>query len=250
MLVINRILCSVDFSTPSARALEYALALAERLGAQVDVVHAYEPPAYAVADGTVELPPYPQEGLAKRLRERLEQFVKEKAEAPTTTVHLAEGVPYLQIVKVAKQQQADLIVIGSHGRTGLSHMMLGSVAERVVRTSEVPVLTIKYVRPALGIEVDEELNRREMEKLGVQGVLVLRVTPGSAAEAAGMKGARVDEEGITPGDIIVSIGGNPVDSVAKLLGLLDDHRVGEAVRVEVLRESDRTELTVMLQAGS
>ncbi len=53
MLVINRILCAVDFSKPSARALEYALALAERLEAQVDVVHAYEPPAYAVADGTV-----------------------------------------------------------------------------------------------------------------------------------------------------------------------------------------------------
>ncbi len=108
----------------------------------------------------------------------------------------------------------------------------------------------KYVRPALGIEVDEELNRRVTEKLGVQGVLVLGVTPGSAAEAAGMKGARIDEEGITPGDIIVSIGGTPVDSVAKLLGLLDDRRVGEAVRVEVLRESGRTELTVTLQAGS
>ncbi|MGH8510931.1 MAG: universal stress protein [Gammaproteobacteria bacterium] len=146
MLVINRILCPIDFSKPSARALEYALALAERLGAQVDVVHAYEPPVYAVADGTVELFPYLylEEGLAKGLRERLEQFVKDTAaEAPTTTVHLAEGVPYLQIVEFAKQQQADLIVIGTHGRTGLSHMILGSVAERVVRTSEVPVLTIR-----------------------------------------------------------------------------------------------------------
>ncbi len=108
----------------------------------------------------------------------------------------------------------------------------------------------RYVRPALGIQVDDELNRRVMEKLGVQGVLVLGVTPGSAAEAAGMKGARIDEAGITPGDIIVSIGGTPVDSVAKLLGLLDDHHVGEAVRVEVLRESGKTELTVTLQAGS
>ncbi len=143
MLVINRILCPVDFSKPSARALEYALALAERLGAQVDVIHVYEFPNFAVEDGAVDLPPYMQENLAMRLRERLEQFVKETAaEAPKTTVHLAEGVPYLQIVEVAKQQQADLIVIGTHGRTGLSHMMLGSVAERVVRTSEVPVLTV------------------------------------------------------------------------------------------------------------
>jgi len=108
----------------------------------------------------------------------------------------------------------------------------------------------KYIRPALGIEVDEELNRQVTEKLGVQGVLVLRVTPGSAAEAAGLRGARIDEAGITPGDIIVAIGGKPVDSVAKLLALLDDHRVGEAVPVEVLRENGKTELTVTLQAGS
>jgi S1-C subfamily serine protease len=108
----------------------------------------------------------------------------------------------------------------------------------------------KYVRPALGIEVDEELNRQITEKLGVEGVLVLRVTPGSAAEAAGLRGARIDEDGITPGDIIVAIGGKPVDSVSKLLGLLDEQRVGEAVPVEVLREGGKTVLTVTLEAGS
>jgi S1-C subfamily serine protease len=76
------------------------------------------------------------------------------------------------------------------------------------------------------------------------------VTPGSPAEAAGLRGARINKDGITPGDIIVAIGGKPVDSVAKLLALLDDHRVGEAVPVEVLREGGKTELTVTLQAGS
>jgi S1-C subfamily serine protease len=108
----------------------------------------------------------------------------------------------------------------------------------------------KYIRPALGIQVDEELNRQVTEKLGVEGVLVLRVTPGSAAAQAGLRGARMDEVGITPGDIIVAIDGKPVDSVAKLLSRLDDHRVGEAVRVEVLREGGKTELTVTLEAGS
>ena len=98
--------------------------------------------------------------------------------------------------------------------------------------------------------MDEELNRQVTEKLGVEGVLVLRVTPGSAAEAAGLRGARIDEDGITPGDVIVAIGGKPVDSVAKLLGVLDDHRVGDAVPVAVLREGGKTELTVTLQAGS
>ncbi len=107
----------------------------------------------------------------------------------------------------------------------------------------------KYVRPALGIEVDEELNRRVTEKLGVKGVLVLGVIPGSAAEEAGMRGARIDETGITPRDLIVAIDGKSVDSVAKLLALLDDHDVGHVVKVEVLREGGKTELTVTLQAG-
>lgn len=144
MLLVNRILCAVDFSEPSARALQYAVALAERLGAEVEVVHAFQLPTYAVADGAVEFPPYLQEDLAKRLQERLEQFVKDTAgTASKARYHLAEGVPYLEVVKAAKDHQADLIVIGTHGRTGLSHMLLGSVAERVVRTAEVPVLTIR-----------------------------------------------------------------------------------------------------------
>ncbi len=107
----------------------------------------------------------------------------------------------------------------------------------------------KYIRPALGITVDEELNRQVTEKLGVKGVLVLGVVPGSAAEAAGLRGARVDEAGVTPGDIIAAIDGKAVDSVAKLLGLLDDHGVGQEVRVEVLREGGKAELMVALQAG-
>ncbi|MGH8568269.1 MAG: S1C family serine protease, partial [Gammaproteobacteria bacterium] len=107
----------------------------------------------------------------------------------------------------------------------------------------------KYLRPALGIQVDEELNRQITDQLGVQGVVVLGVIPGSAAEAAGLRGAHTDEAGITPRDIIVAIDGKPVDSVARLLGLLDDHGVGQAVRVEVLREGAKTELTITLEAG-
>ncbi|MGH8612810.1 MAG: S1C family serine protease [Gammaproteobacteria bacterium] len=107
----------------------------------------------------------------------------------------------------------------------------------------------KYARPTLGIEVDEDLNRMATQELGVEGVLVLKVIPGSPAEAAGMRGARIDAESITPGDIIVAVEAKPVDSVAKLLARLDDFRVGAAVRVTVLRDGGKTELTVKLQAG-
>ncbi|MBI2319804.1 MAG: trypsin-like peptidase domain-containing protein [Betaproteobacteria bacterium] len=109
----------------------------------------------------------------------------------------------------------------------------------------------KYLRPALGVQVDEEINRVVTQRLGVEGVVVLKVSPGSAAEAAGLKGARVGADGsFVPGDIIIAVDDKPVDGVAKLLARLDDFQVGDTVRLAVLREGRKTELRVVLQAGN
>ncbi len=109
----------------------------------------------------------------------------------------------------------------------------------------------KYVRPALGIQVDEGLNRVMTERLGVQGVLVLRVTPGSSAEAAGLRAARVQPDGrFVPGDIITGINDQPVDSVAKLLSRLEDFQVGDTVKLNLLRDGHPVDVQVKLQAGS
>jgi nucleotide-binding universal stress UspA family protein len=100
MFAIHRILCPVDFSEPSARALEYALGLAERLGAEVDVVHVFQFPTFAVED--LALPLYLQENLSQRLRERLEQLLIEKAgEGPKATARVLEGVPHVEIMEAA-----------------------------------------------------------------------------------------------------------------------------------------------------
>ena len=108
----------------------------------------------------------------------------------------------------------------------------------------------KYVRPALGIEVDERLNQMITRRLGVTGVAVLRVTPGSPAAAAGLQGVRTQADGaIVPGDVIVEVDGTPVESVARLLGRLDDHQVGDTVRLEVLRGGERREVSLTLQSG-
>lgn len=114
------------------------------------------------------------------------------------------------------------------------------------------IATGKYVRPALGVEVDERLNQLLTERSGVKGVFVLRVTPGSAAEAAGLRAVQVERDGrtIIPRDVIVEVNGTPVESVARLLGRLDDLRVGETVRLTVLRDGQRTEVPVTLQAAS
>ena len=109
----------------------------------------------------------------------------------------------------------------------------------------------KYVRPTLGVEVDERLNQLVTERLRIKGVAVLRVTPGSPAEAAGIRGARIEQNGtIVPGDIILEIDGTATDSVARLLGRLDERRVGETVRLTILRDGQKRDVSVMLQGGT
>jgi S1-C subfamily serine protease len=110
--------------------------------------------------------------------------------------------------------------------------------------------TGKYIRPTLGVEVDERLNQLITERLRVRGVAVLRVAPGSAAETAGIRGARIEDNGtIVPGDIILEVEGTPIDSVPRLLSRLDEERVGDTIPLTLLRDGQKTEARVTLQAG-
>ena len=109
----------------------------------------------------------------------------------------------------------------------------------------------RYVRPALGIEIDEGINRRIVAMTRTEGVFVLRVAPGSAAERAGLQAARVDSDGgFVAGDVITGVEGRGVASVAELLGRLDDFSVGDTVRLEVRRAERTLELPVTLQPGA
>lgn len=108
----------------------------------------------------------------------------------------------------------------------------------------------KYVRPALGIEVDEDVNRALTLQLGVQGVAVLRAAVGGSAAGAGLRGVTVSGDGrVTAGDIIVAVNGQAIDGVPRLLARLDEYRVGDTVRLTVLRDGRRMEIDVRLQAG-
>jgi S1-C subfamily serine protease len=107
----------------------------------------------------------------------------------------------------------------------------------------------RYLRPSIGIGVDEDINRLVTERLGIDGVLVLRVTPGSAAEAAGLRPTQVDSRGdIIPGDVILAIGGEAVDSVGSLLAVLDQRQVGERVTLRIWRDGRELDVPVVLQA--
>ena len=112
------------------------------------------------------------------------------------------------------------------------------------------IKTGKVIRPTLGVELSEGLNQRLAQLRGIEGVVILHVTPGSAADAAGLRGATISRDGaIVPGDTIVAVEGKPVDSVSKLLARLDDYEVGAAVKLTVLRDGKTVEVRATLKAG-
>jgi S1-C subfamily serine protease len=109
----------------------------------------------------------------------------------------------------------------------------------------------RYIRPALGVQMDEGLNRRLSEMLQIEGVFVLRVQPGSAAEKAGLVAAQFTADGnFVPGDVILGVDGKPVTGVGELLGRLDDYKVGDTVKLELQRGEGKLDVPVTLQPGS
>ncbi len=113
----------------------------------------------------------------------------------------------------------------------------------------VPVLIAKgrYERPQLGIESNEDINRALMKQLGVEGVLILRVTPGSVAAAAGLKGTQMQTGGgVIPGDVITKLGGTKITSVRELLSRLDDFSMGEKTTITIWRNGKTQTLDIQL----
>jgi S1-C subfamily serine protease len=109
----------------------------------------------------------------------------------------------------------------------------------------------RFTQPSLGIVADEDVNRVVTERLGVEGVLVLGVRPGSSGEAAGLRGSVVARDGsIVPGDVIRAVGGEPVRSVADLLRVLGERKVGDSVRLDVLRKGGPVTLEALLERTS
>lgn len=140
MSTIRRVLCPVDFSPASEKAIDYAVGLAQSVGAELELVHVFQLPIYALPDGAMMAGPEMTTRLSNDLTRALKELSERKAGGVPS--HLVEGVPSEEIVRMADELGADLIVMGTHGRTGLKHLLIGSVAERVVRGSKVPVITV------------------------------------------------------------------------------------------------------------
>jgi nucleotide-binding universal stress UspA family protein len=143
MVDIKKILVPVDFSECSDHALDVAIAIARKLGASIELLHAYELPVLASPEGAIFAGPETMRGLMDQAAEQLGKRIEARSrfEVPLTSIAM-QGPAWSAIVERARSLPADLIVMGTHGRTGFVRMVLGSVAERVVRSAEVPVLTV------------------------------------------------------------------------------------------------------------
>ena len=150
----NRLLVPVDFTTFSEEALLFASELAEKLGAKLLVLHVIHDPLEAPGF-------YAHKGKKKKFLRNMEEAAEEmmdeflikirKLHPDNTPIKkaipiLVVGTPVTRIVEIAEKKQARMIIIGSHGRTGLSNLLIGSKAEQVVRLSPVPVTVVKSSR--------------------------------------------------------------------------------------------------------
>ncbi|MBM3961343.1 MAG: universal stress protein [Planctomycetes bacterium] len=140
----RRIVCPTDFSATSDAALAYAVELARAAKAEIVLLHVLPTMSYPLRGlGMAEAFPHLQAELHTRGKERLAEAAKALGTGVAVRTELRDGEAYEQVLGCAKDLGADLIVIGTHGHTGLKHALLGSTAERVVRLAECPVLTVR-----------------------------------------------------------------------------------------------------------
>lgn len=143
MTSIRDIVVPVDFSEPSHEALRYAIGLCKRLGARLHVLHAMHLPPELRMRGS-----WTATLRGHALRELGELCDEALAAGLEVTSQLVDGYPSEAIRDYARDARAGLIVIGSRGRSALSHVVIGSTADRTIRTAPCPVLTVKKPRPA------------------------------------------------------------------------------------------------------
>ncbi len=138
------VVCAVDFSPSTPTVLDAACSLAERFEARLHLVHVWRLPTVGVLDGVQTIPDAREtELLITGLKDEL-RMTAERMPLPRDRVatHLAQGDAALAILELAGKTRCDCIVMGTHGRTGLRHLVMGSVAEQVVRRARLPVLVI------------------------------------------------------------------------------------------------------------
>ena len=152
-LAIKRVLVPTDFSPYSLKALRYARAFAQQTGARLTLLHVIDPGIFVYPDDAYHVPNIPsQQEIFAVADQRLKRLVADELPGETADGVVRFGNPAVEIVRYAHDEDFDLIAIATHGRTGLAHLFMGSVTEKVVRKAPCPVLVVKdpeheFVRP-------------------------------------------------------------------------------------------------------
>ncbi|MGR3301283.1 MAG: universal stress protein [Candidatus Scalindua sp.] len=143
MINIKNILCPIDHSDCSKEALKYAVSFAIKDNSKLYLLHVIDIRAFDESITTMT-PQIPDDETLKRLKTKLLDCIPEEIRDDMDVEALVvQGIPFVEIISTAKKDDIDMIVIGSHGRTGITHMMMGSVSEKVVRKAPCPVLTVR-----------------------------------------------------------------------------------------------------------
>ena len=154
MIQMKTILHPTDFSESSKYAMTYAISFAEEFQAKLVLLHVIEEISSALYFDMLQAPPLTQlmVDIEKRARQSLDEILPAdlRGKLPAEYV-IRRGVPFVEILRCAEQIKADMIVLGTHGRTGLKHALFGSVAEKVVRKASCPVLSVRH--PELRFEM-------------------------------------------------------------------------------------------------
>jgi len=141
MITLERILVPTDFSECSETARSYAAELAKRFTSELHLLHVVAPMALPGYVGPIpEQLLHPEEGARQALEQWSEPAFEDAKDVVRTVI---TGTPFVEIVRCAREQDVDLIVMGTHGRSGVTHMLIGSVTEKVVRKAPCPVLTVR-----------------------------------------------------------------------------------------------------------
>jgi nucleotide-binding universal stress UspA family protein len=146
MVVFKEVIVPTDFSEHSLRAVDYAIEIAEKFGSRLKLIYVIEPflQAADVSWTSVDFDEL-NKSHQKSAEQQLDQILKERI--PKSVVAesmILFGKPFVEIVKVAREDNADLIVMATHGRGAVAHILMGSTADKVVRKAPCPVLTVKH----------------------------------------------------------------------------------------------------------
>ncbi len=138
------ILVPIDFSEPAARALDYAIEWGSQLNAHLTLIHVIQSLSDVGLDMVSALPAAHLQALEAELTQHMQGDLKRVQDAGVEgDLIMAHGAPLQETIEVVKARQIDLIIMGSHGRTGLGHVLLGSMAEKLVRWAPCPVLVVR-----------------------------------------------------------------------------------------------------------